>query len=75
MARRLTQRGKDRPNRLGVSVCRIEGVEGRDIRVRGLDAVDGTPVLDLKPVMREFLPRGDVRQPAWSRDLMAGYWA
>jgi tRNA (adenine37-N6)-methyltransferase len=71
----FAQRGKDRPNRLGVSVCRIEGVDGREIRVRGLDAVDGTPVLDLKPVMREFLPRGELRQPAWSRELMAGYWA
>ena len=45
-----------------------------DIRVAGLDAVDGTPVLDIKPVMAEFLPRGELRQPAWSRELMAGYW-
>jgi tRNA-Thr(GGU) m(6)t(6)A37 methyltransferase TsaA len=70
----FAQRGKDRPNRLGVSVCRIEAVEGIEIRVGGLDAVDGTPVFDLKPVMREFLPRGELRQPAWSSELMAGYW-
>jgi tRNA (adenine37-N6)-methyltransferase len=70
----FAQRGKDRPNRLGVSTCRIEGVEGLEIRVKGLDAVDGTPVLDLKPVMREFLPRGDFRQPGWAGELMAGYW-
>ncbi len=43
--------------------------------MRGLDAVDGTPVLDLKPVMREFMARGEVRQPAWSSELMAGYWS
>ena len=70
----FAQRGKDRPNRLGVSVCRIEGVEGLEVHVRGLDAVDGTPVLDLKPAMREFLPRGELRQPAWASELMTGYW-
>jgi tRNA (adenine37-N6)-methyltransferase len=41
----------------------------------GLDAVDGTPVLDLKPVMAEFAPRGELRQPDWARELMAGYWS
>ena len=40
----------------------------------GLDAVDGTPVLDIKPYMNEFGPQGPVRQPAWSSELMAGYW-
>ena len=71
----FAQRGKDRPNRIGVSRCALLGVDGRDLRVRGLDAVDGTPVLDVKPWMEEFAPRGDVRQPAWSRELMAGYWS
>src|SRR6185503_2580298 len=54
----FAQRAKDRPNRLGVTVVAIAGREGRTLRVRGLDAVDGTPVLDIKPVMAEFLPRG-----------------
>jgi hypothetical protein len=31
-------------------------------------------VLDLKPVMKEFLPRSPVRQPAWASELMAQYW-
>lgn len=70
----FAQRAKARPNRLGVSVCEILGVEGLEITVRALDAVDGTPVLDLKPYLRELAPRGEVRQPAWSRELMAGYW-
>jgi tRNA-Thr(GGU) m(6)t(6)A37 methyltransferase TsaA len=70
----LAQRGKNRPNRLGVSRCRLLGVDGLDVRVAGLDAVDGTPVLDIKPYMNEFGPRGEVRQPAWSSELMAGYW-
>ena len=70
----FAQRGRVRPNRLGVSVARIEAVDGTDVTVRGLDAVDGSPVLDVKPVMAEFLPRGDLRQPPWSSELMAGYW-
>ena len=43
--------------------------------VADLDAIDGTPVLDLKPVMQEFLPREPVRQPEWSRELMREYWS
>ena len=70
----FAQRAKARPNRLGVSRCRLLRVDGRDLHVQGLDAVDGTPVLDLKPWMDEFGPRGDVAQPAWSRELMRGYW-
>jgi tRNA (adenine37-N6)-methyltransferase len=70
----FAQRAKDRPNRLGVSRCVLERVDGLDLHVAGLDAVDGTPVLDVKPYMSEFAPRGPVHQPAWSRELMAGYW-
>ena len=70
----FAQRGKDRPNRLGSTVVEIVGRDGRSLTVRGLDAIDGTPVLDIKPVMAEFLPRGSVRQPAWSHDLMRDYW-
>lgn len=71
----FAQRAKDRPNRIGVSRCELLGIDSRELRVRGLDAVDGTPVLDVKPWMQEFAPRGDVRQPAWSRELMARYWS
>jgi tRNA (Thr-GGU) A37 N-methylase len=70
----FAQRGKNRPNRLGLTTCRIVAVDGLTIEVEGLDAIDGTPVLDIKPVMVEFLPRGDVRQPDWSHELMQGYW-
>jgi tRNA (Thr-GGU) A37 N-methylase len=44
------------------------------VHVRGLDAVDGTPVLDLKPYMAEFAPRSPTRQPVWATELMGGYW-
>jgi tRNA (Thr-GGU) A37 N-methylase len=55
-------------------ICRVLKVEERALQVSELDAIDGTPVLDIKPVMAEFLPREPVRQPAWSRELMREYW-
>lgn len=70
----FAQRAKDRPNRLGVTVCKIMGIEGSTIRVHGLDAIEGTPVVDIKPWMVEFGPRGEVNQPAWSSELMKDYW-
>jgi len=70
----LAQRAKARVNRIGVTTCEILAVGGAVVRVRGLDAIDGTPVLDLKPYMREFGPRGEVTQPSWSSELMRGYW-
>ena len=70
----FAQRGKGRPNRLGVTIVEVVRREGRTLTVTGLDAIDGTPVLDLKPVMAEFLPRTAVRQPEWSRELMRYYW-
>lgn len=70
----FAQRGKNRPNRLGSTVCRILARDGRILRVAELDAIDGTPVVDVKPVLREFLPRGEIRQPAWATELMRAYW-
>jgi tRNA (adenine37-N6)-methyltransferase len=70
----FVQCGRNRPNRLAVSVARIIGCQGTKLTVSGLDAIDGTPVLDIKPVMSEFLPRGEIRQPNWSRELMKSYW-
>lgn len=69
------QRGKNRPNRLGLTVVRIVGIDGRRLQVADLDAIDGTPVLDIKPVMVEFLPRAPVRQPLWATELMQQYWS
>lgn len=72
----FAQRGKARPNRMGATICRFLGMEGLRVQVSGLDAFEGTPVLDIKPVMAEFVPeRSEIRQPAWSRQLMASYFA
>jgi tRNA-Thr(GGU) m(6)t(6)A37 methyltransferase TsaA len=69
----FAQRAKNRPNRLGVTVCRLVAVEPRSIVVEGLDAIDGTPVLDIKPYMQEFAPREPTSQPAWATELMSAY--
>jgi tRNA (Thr-GGU) A37 N-methylase len=69
----FAQRAKMRPNRLGVSACALVVVHGLDLYVRGLDAIAGTPVLDVKPFMREFEPT-DTHQPPWATELMQGYY-
>lgn len=70
----LSQRGKNRPNRLGATIVKVLRREGRQLHVQGLDAINGTPVLDIKPVMREFLPREEIHQPEWATELMKNYW-
>ena len=68
------QRKKDRPNKIGL--CTVELLEHNDrtIKVKNLDAIDGTPILDIKPVFKEFQPIGQIRQPKWVADLMKNYW-
>lgn len=70
----FAQRGKFRPNRLGLTIAKVVKHEGRSLWVENLDAIDGTPVLDIKPVMREFLPDEPVRQPDWAGEIMNRYW-
>ncbi|MBN2176580.1 MAG: SAM-dependent methyltransferase [Demequinaceae bacterium] len=71
----FAQRNKDRPNHIGVSRCELLGIEGRDLRVRGLDAIDGSPVLDIKPFFSVFTqPHGTVREPAWVGEITRNYF-
>ena len=70
----FAQRGRNRPNRLGCSICRVIRVDALHLHVEGLDAIDGTPVLDIKPVLTGFLSRGEVREPAWAVEIMKDYW-
>lgn len=70
----FAQRGKNQPNKLGTTVVKLIKCEGRKLFVSGLDAIDGTPIIDIKPVMKEFLPREEVTQPDWSKQLMVNYW-
>jgi tRNA-Thr(GGU) m(6)t(6)A37 methyltransferase TsaA len=69
----FAQRAKNRPNRIGSTVCKLHKVEGNKIYVSGLDAIDDTPVLDIKPYMEEF----DVRfctLPEWTKEIMKNYF-
>jgi tRNA (Thr-GGU) A37 N-methylase len=70
----FASRSPHRPNRIGISAVRLCAVRGNLLEIGGHDFIDGTPVLDIKPVMAEFQPRGGIRQPAWSNELMEGYW-
>jgi len=70
----FAQRAKDRPNPLGITVVPLLAVEPDGISVRGLDAIDGTPVLDLKPYFPEFDSARDAVVPGWVERLMRGYF-
>jgi len=70
----FAQRNKDRPNRLLLSTVAIDSIGERSFSVRGLDGIDGTPVLDIKPVFRWSVPRGELRAAAWSDELGQDYF-
>lgn len=70
----FAQRAKNRPNQLAVSRCALLAVDGLTLHVRGLDAIDGSPVLDIKPYFHEFAPIGPVHQPAWVAEIMDRYY-
>ena len=70
----LAQRAKNRPNPIGVTAVEIMDV-GRDfLEVQGLDAIDGTPVIDIKPYYPHFDRVEDPRVPEWVDKLMEGYF-
>ena len=70
----FAQRGKNRPNRIGLTIVKILKREKNILFVENPDAIDGTPVLDIKPVMIEFLPKEEIRQPNWTKVIMKNYW-
>ena len=49
-------RSPQRPNPLGTSIVKLVGIEGNTVLVRGLDCLDETPLVDLKPDRCEFSP-------------------
>ena len=63
-----------RPNHLGVSRCALLRAEGLTLTVQGLDAIDGTPILDIKPYATGFQPHGPVAEPVWMHELMREYY-
>ncbi len=69
----LAQRSAHHPNPIGLTSAKILAVKGRVLTVQGLDAVNGSPVLDIKPVFYEFTPQ-DTKQPPWVSELLKNYW-
>ena len=70
----FAQRAKDRPNPLGITVVPIQRVTAEGLVVRGLDAIDGTAILDLKPYFPQFDSASGARVPEWVERLMKGYF-
>lgn len=69
----FAQRTKYRPNPIGVSAVELREIRGSVVVVRGLDALDGTPVLDLKPYIPMFDRVESVRTPEWVAHFIEGY--
>ena len=70
----FAQRAKDRPNPLGITVVPIVAVESDALVVRGIDAVNGTPVVDVKPYYPAYDRADAPRVPEWVDRLMDGYF-
>lgn len=70
----FAQRKKDRPNHLGITIVKLLRKEGRKLYVTHFDAINGTPIIDIKPFMKEFIPNDKITQPKWSKDIMKNYW-
>ena len=63
----LALRTHHRPNPIGLSVVTLESIEGTVLHVRGLDAADRTPVLDVKPYVPHYDSFPDATLPDWAR--------
>ena len=62
----LALRTHHRPNPVGMTVVRVARVEGSRVHVVGLDAIDGTPILDIKPYLPPYDSVPDARLPGWA---------
>ncbi len=70
----FAQRAKHRPNPIGITAVRVLDILGNVLLVQGLDAINGTPVLDLKPYYPIYDRVPDAQVPEWVDRLMAGYF-
>ena len=69
----FAQRAKHRPNPIGITAVKLLNVEGNVVTVKGLDAIDGTPVLDVKPYFPAF-DKKEADNPRWVYELMKNYF-
>lgn len=70
----FAQRAKHRPNPIGVTAVELLKVKGDTLVVRGLDAIDGTPIIDVKPYFPAFDSKSRAKTPPWVDKLMKGYF-
>jgi tRNA-Thr(GGU) m(6)t(6)A37 methyltransferase TsaA len=63
----LATRSQLRPNPIGTSVVRVLHRRKNAVRVQGLDALDGTPVLDIKPYLPAYDAVADAQLPEWAQ--------
>ena len=71
----FAQRSKHRPNPIGVTAVQLVKISGHEIVVQGLDAIDSTPVLDIKPYYPEYDRPARVQVPEWVDRLMVAYFS
>jgi tRNA-Thr(GGU) m(6)t(6)A37 methyltransferase TsaA len=70
----FSQRAKDRPNPIGVTTVKILSVGTDSMEVQGLDAINGTPVLDIKPYFPHYDRIDSPKIPEWVGRLMMRYF-
>jgi tRNA-Thr(GGU) m(6)t(6)A37 methyltransferase TsaA len=70
----FAQRAKDRPNPIGITAVKLVSVGNDYIEVQGLDAVNGTPVLDIKPYYPQYDMMENAQIPQWVNELMKNYF-
>jgi len=70
----FSQRGKDRPNQIGMTSVQIISATDDTLVVKGLDAIDRTPILDIKPYYPMYDCRENVTIPEWVNSLMEHYF-
>jgi tRNA (adenine37-N6)-methyltransferase len=70
----FAQRTKYRPNPIGITTVKLLGIDHNVLTVLALDALDSTPVLDLKPYMPAFDRVESARLPAWVVEFEKGYF-
>ena len=59
-----------RPNPILMAVVQLKGKQGNTLEVTGLDAVDGSPLLDIKPYVKEFYPQQETFIPEWMKTIL-----
>ncbi len=69
----FAQRARHRPNRIGVTAVEIIELTENSVKVRALDAIDGTPVIDIKPYVPVY-DRKDATIPDWMDKMMKDYF-